>query len=108
MKTSYKKLLALLLCAAMLFALLPAFAAAEDDSAIELPEIEDAEPADDEPTEEPAEVEPASDEQEEDDTELSNAPAKAANAVVVLDEELVPGTNYFEIEEPYTIYYRPV
>ena len=108
MKTSYKKLLALLLCAAMLFALLPAFAAAEDDPTIELPEVEDAEPAEEELMEEPPEAEPASDEPEEDDAELSEASVKATNAVVVLDEELVPGTNYYEVEDVNTIYYRPL
>ncbi len=112
MRNTFRKLFALLLCAAMLFALLPAFAAAEDgetdEPAVELPEIESTEPAEEEQTEEPPEAEPASDGPEGDDAELSEEPVKTANAVVVLDEELVPGTNYFEIEEKNTIYYRPM
>ena len=92
MRNTFGKLFAMLLCLGMLFALLPAFAAAEDEPTTELPEIEDAEPAEEESTEEPA-----SDEQ-----------AKAANAVVVLEEELEPGTNYFEAEAYDTIYYRPL
>ena len=96
MQNRIKRIFAMLLCLGMLIALLPTFAAAEDaepdESAIELPEVEDAEPAEEESTEEPA-----SDEQ-----------AKAANAVVVLEEELEPGTNYFEAEAYDTIYYRPL
>ncbi len=139
MKHASKRILAWLLCTVMLLALLPAFAAAEEDTSPldppahadgepteELPD--DGDPALDEPTEElpddgdpaldepseelpvtePAEAEPIPDEPEGDDTELSEEPVRGANAVVVLDEELVPGTNYFEVEEPYTIYYRPV
>ncbi|MBR6039574.1 MAG: leucine-rich repeat protein [Clostridia bacterium] len=86
MKTSYKKLLALLLCAAMLFALLPAFAAAEDgkndEPAVELPEIEDAEPAEEEQTEDPEHH--------------------------VLDDELIVGTNHAAVEPGETVYWRLV
>ena len=96
MQNRIKRIFAMLLCLGMLIALLPTFAAAEDaepdESTIELPEVEDAEPEEEESTEEPA-----SDEQ-----------AKAANAVVVLEEELEPGTNYFEAEAYDTIYYRPL
>ena len=84
MKSSVKKLLALLLCAAMLFALLPAFAAAEDgkndEPAVELPEVDDAEPAEEEPTEEPA--------------------------YHVLDDELIVGTNDTTVEPGETVCWR--
>ena len=99
MKESSKKLLALLLCAAMLFALLPAFAAAEDgkndEPAVELPEIESTEPAEEEPTEEPADAEPVSDEPEGD------------GPVTVSDEPLVVGTNSFWFYTPGETVYRP-
>ncbi len=110
MRESFKKLLAFLICTAMLFALLPAFATAEDgendDPAIELPEVDDAEPAEDEPlpfepeeepTEEPAEAEPIPDEPEEDDT-----------PGVVLEEEVsLTGITEFPITEPGVTVYRP-
>ena len=84
MRNLFKKLFVLLLCAAMLFALLPAFAAAEDrkndEPAVELPEIESTEPAEEEQTEEPA--------------------------YHVLDDELIVGTNDTTVEPGETVCWR--
>ena len=107
MRNLFKKLFALLLCAAMLLALLPAFATAEDgendDPAIELPEVEDAEPAD----EEPADATLFPEDEVSPDAEPTGS-AKDGGTIVVVDEELVSGTNTFTINTPGETVYRPV
>ncbi|MBQ1632904.1 MAG: leucine-rich repeat protein [Clostridia bacterium] len=103
MRNLFKKLFALLLCAAMLLALLPAFAAAEDDPATELPEVEDAEPAD----EEPADATLFPEDEVSPDAEPTGS-AKDGGTIVVVDEELVSGTNTFTINTPGETVYRPV
>ena len=89
MKTSVKKLLALLLCAAMLFALLPAFAAAEDGK-----------------NDEPAETAPAEQTPSDGDTELPEMPVD--DPVTILDEPLKTGGNTYTITEPGETVYRPI
>ncbi len=110
MRNTFSKLFALLLCAGMLFALLPTFAAAEntepDEPAIELPGDEDVESAE-ESAQEPAKEESVPGESGEGDTTLPELPIYDSN-IVVLEEELVPGINSFPIEKTEIIYYRRV
>ena len=109
MRNTFRKLFALLLCAGMLFALLPSFAAAEDEKpdepAIELPELGDAEPA-----EEPAETEPVPAEPEDGDTTMPELPIDGPDDApgVVLEEEMSQtGITEFPITEPGVTVYRP-
>lgn len=133
MKHASKRILAWLLCAVMLLALLPSFAAAEEDaSPLDPPALADGEPTEelpddgdpaiDEPTEElpetdepaldePSEelpvTEPAAVEPEGNDVEVTDEFVNNEYPIVVLDEEIEIGLNYFEVEEINTIYYRP-
>ncbi len=109
MRNPFRKLFALLLCAGMLFALLPSFAAAEDEKpdepAIELPELGDAEPA-----EEPAETESVPAEPEDGDTTMPELPINGPDDApgVVLEEEMSQtGITEFPITEPGVTVYRP-
>ncbi len=132
MRNLFKKLFALLLCTAMLFALLPAFATAEDgendDPAIELPEVDDAEPAEEEPlpfepeeepTEEPAEngESPVIMEYESEDEAnelLVSAPIGEVKGTppensTVIEEEFAFNLNcLYEITTPGETVFRPV
>ena len=107
----FQKLLALLLCAAMLFALLPAFAAAEDgkndEPATELPEVEDAEPAEDKLPPESEETALAEETPSDGDTELPEIPTDDP-VVTVLDEPLETGGNTYTISEPGETVFRPI
>ncbi len=107
MRNTFRKLFALLLCAAMLFALLPAFAAAEDDPAIELPEVEDAEPAEDKLPPESEETALAEETPSDGDTELPEIPTDDP-VVTVLDEPLETGGNTYTISEPGETVFRPI
>lgn len=96
MQNRIKRIFAMLLCLGMLIALLPTFAAAEDaepdESAIELPEVEDAEP----------EEEPA------DELLLPEADKpKDSGSVTISDEPLVVGRNEYWFYTPGEIVYRP-